>query len=79
MLDYLVIAIALLGGLVAIMQGVQAVQGRRRLRQDPLSRILLSFISSEQQDSLMKIEGALRIAFGLFLFAIGVSLAWTLL
>jgi hypothetical protein len=78
-LNLIVVAALFVGGAGIILQGLRAVQGKRRFRQDPLSRLILASLSGEQEDTLMKILGVLRIAMGVFFVGLGFYLAWTIL
>jgi hypothetical protein len=79
MFEYAIPVFAFVFGLVFIWQGVRRLQGKRGTRPDALTRMMLPSMSEGDQEKTLKVhqttnkvQGALRIAFGLFVMGMGV-------
>ena len=79
MFEYAIAVFMFLAGLLFIWQGIRRLQGKRGQRPDALTRMMMPSMSEGDQEKALKVhqttnkvQGALRIALGLFIIAMGI-------
>ena len=78
-MEYAVFGFIILGGIIIAWQGVQAMQGKRRVKMKMIERMLVQSLGSNEQVQTMKILGGLRFVYGLVFIGIGIYFLATVL